>query len=79
MKEIIIYSGSCLNCTHKKQLRELLNLAQAFGFKVTIKRTALSRELAEEAKQVSKLQPPFIYDPESSKSVPFNHGIDSLL
>lgn len=78
-KKLIIYSSFCYECVRRDELKTIKEQAAMFGYTVEVKRTVLSREVQAEARRVSTIQVPFIYNPDTGLSCSTSQSIVDIV
>lgn len=68
---MILYSNRCISCQWRTRLQDLKHFVKAHGENLVTKRTNYDRAISQEAKEVSVLAQPFIYNEGNGKSVEF--------
>lgn len=76
---LVIYSNTCLPCSHKQELKIIKQFASDRNIHVIDRRVVLKKEWQEEAHKVSGLELPFLYNQETGRSIPIkNLSLETL-
>ena len=66
---LIIYTDRCVPCVYKHDFKLVKQFAKKNDYNVQVRRTAISKDWQREAKEVSDIELPYIYNPDTTASV----------
>lgn len=69
MSDLILYSPYCPACKHKEAVRAVREFARQNRMNYVVRRTDYTPEYREMARSVAEIDPPFIYNEATGKSL----------